>query len=117
MDQVSFEPPETSGQEESSGQRSAGRDSLMLFATLRISGRDDATIRIRIRNLSPGGLMAVYGEAVSPGTVVEIEIRGIGWIGGRIAWAADGRIGVEFDRPVDPLAARRRVEDGAWPAL
>ena len=38
-----------------------------------------------------------------------IELRGIGEIGGRIAWATDGRIGVAFDQQIDPMRARKPV--------
>ncbi len=109
MDQV-FDSPNSLGSEGPSGQRGASRDSLMLFATLRVPGRDDVTVRIR--NLSAGGMMAVHGGPVAADDAVEVEVGRIGWISGRIAWATGGRIGIEFDRAIDPLAARRRVDEG-----
>jgi hypothetical protein len=111
MDQLSFDPPAASGSDDPSGQRSGARDSLMLSATLRIAGRSDVTVRIR--NLSAGGLMAEYAELVHRGTALEIEVRGIGWVGGAVAWVAEGRIGVAFDREIDPMAARKPVGRGA----
>jgi hypothetical protein len=111
MDQVSFDPPTASRGEDPSGQRSAARDSLMLSATLRISGRSDVTVRVR--NLSAGGLMAEYADPVRRGESLDIEVRGIGWVGGAVAWVAEGRIGVAFDRAIDPMAARKPVGKGA----
>jgi hypothetical protein len=43
---------------------------------------------------------------------VEVEVRGVGWVSGRIAWATDGRVGIAFDTPIDPLLARKPVGGG-----
>jgi hypothetical protein len=67
----------------------------------------------RVRNLSSGGLMAEYAAPVQSGTPVEIEVRGVGWVKGRIAWATDGRVGVAFDIEIDPMLARKPVGKGA----
>lgn len=67
-------------------QRTA-RDSLFLMAQFRLFGQKDE-VQVRVRNLSAGGLMAEVPEALAIGTPVEVEVRGIGWVLGRIAWAA-----------------------------
>jgi hypothetical protein len=36
-------------------------------------------------------------------------VRGIGWLDGHIAWTAEGRIGIAFEREIDPMAARKPV--------
>lgn len=90
-----------------SGQgRSASRDSLLLTARLKIG---DHAGEVRIRNLSAGGLMAEYAKPVSLGERLEIDVRGIGTVPGRIAWATDGRVGIAFDAPIDPKLARKPV--------
>jgi hypothetical protein len=85
------------------------RDSLFLAATLRI---EKVEVPVRVRNLSAGGLMAEYSDPVDSGTPVEINVRGVGWTRGHIAWSAEGRIGIAFDRPIDPLLARKPVGHG-----
>lgn len=89
-------------------QRQAPRDSLLLTANFRIRG-SDCIEQVRIRNLSAGGLMAEVGDDIDRDTEVEIQVRGIGWISGRIAWQALGRVGIAFDREIDPKKARKPV--------
>jgi len=87
------------------------RDSLFLLARLRF-GEADAIHEARVRNLSEGGMMAEFDRAVELGSAVAVELRGVGTVSGRIAWAEQGRIGVSFDRPIDPKAARKPVGGG-----
>lgn len=97
--------------EGSASHRHANRDSLLLTAAFRIGER--APVQVRVRNLSAGGMMAEYAEPVSIGTSVSAELRGVGWVQGRIAWCAEGRVGVAFDHQIDPMAARKPVGKGA----
>lgn len=85
-----------------------GRDSLFLLATLKVEGIRQE-LSVRVRNLSSGGLMAELPEPVSPDSAVEIELRGVGRITGRVAWQTEGRAGIAFDRPIDPQRARKPV--------
>lgn len=110
MDQFSTDPPNAGPNDDPSSQRSGSRDSLLLAAQLRVD--DEPEMTVRVRNLSAGGLMAEYAQPAAPGMRVEVEVRGVGWIGGRIAWAAEGRIGIAFDREIDPMAARKPVGAG-----
>ena len=82
-----------------------GRDSLFLMAQLRVAG--GTPVEVRVRNLSPGGLMVELPYPVTPEGAVEVEVRGLGWIAGRIAWQIEGRAGVAFDREIDPQRARK----------
>ena len=88
-----------------------GRDSLFLAAALRI-GDAPRTLQVRIRNLSAGGLMAELPEPIPNDQPVEIEVRGLGWVRGRVAWQTEGRAGIAFDREVDPQRARKPVGGG-----
>ena len=92
--------------------RHGSRDSLLLAAQLRFDG-DLEIHQVRVRNLSSGGLMAEHAGFVEVGDRLEVDVRNIGWIKGRIAWATDGRVGIAFDREVDPMAARKPVGGGA----
>jgi hypothetical protein len=95
--------------------RAETRDSMLLMATLRRPGRGEVTIKVR--NLSAGGLMAECDTNLSRGEVVDIDLRGIGWVAGTIAWMAGGRFGVAFAASIDPKLARKPVSGGPQPQL
>ncbi len=109
MDQFSSDPFNGRFSDDPASLRNAARDSLFLAATLRI---DTVEVPVRVRNLSAGGLMAEYNDRVDLGTPVAINVRGVGWTRGQIAWSTDGRIGIAFDQPIDPLLARKPVGHG-----
>lgn len=88
--------------------RELNRDSLFLKAELRFVGGDNCG-EVRIRNLSAGGLMAEASVLTKRGDQVELELRNIGRVTGRVAWVAEGRFGVAFDHPIDPKLARKPV--------
>jgi hypothetical protein len=110
MDQHSQDPLTALSADDFTGQRSGARDSLMLAAQFRVG--DNAVETVRVRNLSSGGLMAEYAQPVASKTPVAVEVRGVGWVSGRIAWAAEGRVGVAFDQEIDPKLARKPVGKG-----
>lgn len=85
-----------------------GRDSLFLLARMTIDGLD-GPVSVRVRNLSAGGLMAEMPDPVSPDSAVTVELRGLGRVTGRVAWQTEGRVGIAFDRPIDPQLARHPV--------
>lgn len=91
---------------------SRGRDSLFLTARVRLDGERDEQ-EVRIRNLSAGGLMAELGRTVPVGTAATLQLRGIGEVFGRVAWCAEGRVGIALDTPIDPKLARKPVGKGA----
>ncbi|MBN8807554.1 MAG: PilZ domain-containing protein [Sphingomonas sp.] len=99
----------------STAKRGKSRDSMLLSAGLEIEGRAGQH-QVRVRNLSPGGLMAEFDRPVAIGTAVKIDLRGIGKVGGKVAWATQGRIGVSLDREIDPAAARKPVVAKVEPA-
>jgi hypothetical protein len=88
--------------------RSADRDSLFLQAGLIIPGCADP-VTVRVRNLSPGGMLAEAKVKVAQGAVVEVDLRNVGPVVGRVIWVGEGKFGIAFDRPVDPQAVRRQV--------
>jgi len=96
---------------EHSTQRRGARDNLLFDAQFRVVDREP--VQVRVRNLSAGGLMAEHAEPLARGTVVEVEVRGVGWVSGHIAWCAEGRVGVAFDREIDPQLARKPAGTGA----
>lgn len=88
--------------------RGADRDSLFMQASLVIAGRADA-VTVRVRNLSVGGMLAEAPVAVTKGAAVEVDLRNVGPVPGRIIWVGEGKFGIAFDRSVDPQAVRRQV--------
>jgi hypothetical protein len=107
MDRMFADPLVAAGID-AAGQESRARDSLFLMARMRTPLLTEA-LPVRIRNLSAGGLMAEFPTPLDRDTPVEVDVRGIGWIPGRIAWYAEGRAGVAFLAPIDPQRARKPV--------
>lgn len=99
-------------QSESSVKRDNDRDSLFLTANLRFQNGGEEG-QVRVRNLSEGGLMAEAAIRATRGTRLEIELRNIGWISGKIAWVAEKKLGVAFDHPIDPKVVRKPVSDNS----
>jgi hypothetical protein len=117
MDQISHDPfaedsaSGTSG-EDAAYNRNESRDSLFLMADYRLQGASEIQ-HVRVRNLSSGGLMAEIPAGLAQGELVEFDVRGIGWVGGKVAWSAAGRVGVAFDRVIDPMLARKPIGGGS----
>lgn len=88
--------------------REAARDILFLMADLRIA-EGGSESRIQVRNLSSGGMMGEGAISVSAGALVEVNLRSIGWVSGKIAWVQNNRFGVAFDQPIDPRPAHVTV--------
>jgi len=88
--------------------RARSRDSLFLVAQARIEG-DSKSRKVRVRNLSEGGLMIELDRMVAVGTVVHLDLRGIGEITGKVAWGTEGRLGIALDAPIDPKKARKPI--------
>jgi len=95
--------------------RAEPRDSMFLLAVVRRPGGPD--VQVKVRNLSSGGMMAECPASFGRGEAVEADLRGVGLVGGKIAWTAGGRIGVAFERAIDPALARKPVTGGPQPQL
>ena len=85
--------------------RQIARDSLFVMADLRVEGTDGES-RVRVRNLSSGGLMAEGGPRVSRGQSVSLNLKNIGWVDGSIAWVQGNRCGIAFCEEIDPKTVR-----------
>ena len=88
--------------------RGADRDSLFMQAGLMLPGTPDPVV-VRVRNLSPGGMLAEAKLKITQGTTVEVDLRNVGPVPGRVIWAGEGKFGIAFDRLVDPQAVRRQI--------
>lgn len=94
-----------------SAQRTGSRDSLFLMGRLTL-GDESQPRDVRIRNLSEGGLMIEIGRPIALDMTLTLNLRGIGDVTGRVAWCAEGRVGIALDRPIDPMLARKPVGGG-----
>ena len=88
--------------------RKKGRDSLFMQGVLHIPGFDQP-VTVRVRNLAAGGLMADYAIALEKDAPLQIELRNVGVINGRVAWTSPNQFGMAFDKEIDPQAVRRPV--------
>lgn len=92
--------------------RQVDRDSLLLLAQLRVDG-GETEYRIKVRNLSAGGMMAEGNAPVTRGALVAIALRNLGWVDGTVAWKQDDRFGIAFVEEIDPRLVRAPVAAGA----
>jgi hypothetical protein len=91
--------------------RQIARDSLFVMAELKVDGQV-GDYRVKVRNLSSGGLMAEGDVRVQRGMPLAINLRNIGWTEGTVAWVQDNRFGVAFREEIDPKVARVPVGGG-----
>ena len=89
--------------------RQVGRDSLFLLAQVRADGQENP-VRVKVRNLSAGGMMAEGDARVMRGAHVEVELRNIGWVDGSVAWKQGNRFGIAFAEEIDPKIARAPID-------
>lgn len=94
--------------------RSVARDSLFLLADIRVEQSVDVH-RVRVRNLSDGGMMGEGQLRVQRGHRLTIELRNIGVVGGSVAWVQDNRFGIAFDEEIDSQKARRPLQSEDHP--
>jgi len=87
------------------------RDSLFVLADFRLDGIDGEN-RIKVRNLSAGGMMGEGQVRVIRGQVVWVNLRNIGWTEGTIAWIQGNRFGIAFREEIDPKVARASSSSG-----
>ena len=92
--------------------RQVNRDSLFLLAQVRVDGRNEVS-RVKVRNLSAGGMMAEGEAKVMRGTLVAVELRNLGWVEGSVAWKQDNRFGIAFVNEIDPTVVRAPVASQA----
>ena len=69
------------------------RQRLMRRAIAAINGE---TTEIRLRNISAMGALVECDHSVGPGTMLTIDIVGVGPVVGTVRWAQSGKFGVQF---------------------
>ncbi|RYG88992.1 MAG: PilZ domain-containing protein [Alphaproteobacteria bacterium] len=82
--------------------RHESRERLSIYRTATVRwGKFEALCLIR--DISSGGLMGKLHVDLMPGENVTVEIRSGSLIAGRIAWSANGSVGIAFDAPIEVL--------------
>jgi hypothetical protein len=97
--------PHPSDSPESAIQRGKPRNSIFLGAELCFEG-DDQRYDVRVRNISAGGMMIDFSLVTPKSTIVKVDVRNLGRISGYVAWSTETRMGIRFDRDIDPEKAR-----------
>ncbi len=91
--------------------RADERDSLFLMADLVFeNGLPDT--RIKVRNLSAGGMMVEGDLWLKRGTRVAVTLRNIGTVSGVVVWCRSPKFGIAFEDEIDPKLARSEVYGG-----
>lgn len=85
--------------------RHLNRDSLFLTAEIRLDSANELS-RVKVRNLSDGGMMAEGHLMLSRGDRVVVELRNIYPVRGTVAWVQGNRMGIAFEQDIDSKAAR-----------
>ena len=85
--------------------RNLNRDSLFQTALLRADPVSEG-IKVKVRNLSNGGMMAEGMLTVSRGDRLLVELRNAEAVRGTVAWTQGTRIGIAFDEEIDARAVR-----------
>ena len=62
---------------------------------------DGEVTEIRLRNISAMGALVECSRAVAPGTMVTMDIVGVGPVIGSVRWAQSGKFGVQFTDTFD----------------
>jgi hypothetical protein len=77
------------------------RYSVLLTGTIRKANAGNR-MPIKIRNISSSGLMCECAYPPRIDDLVELELPRLGHVAGHIRWGEKGRIGIEFEGPIDP---------------
>ncbi len=91
--------------------RQIARDSLFVLADVRLDGSETVR-RVKVRNLSAGGMMAEGLDKPVRGQLISVDVRNIGWVEGSVAWVQDNRVGIAFREEIDPKVARAPASVG-----
>lgn len=88
--------------------RIAERRNLLMKAAFNLDGSGQAQ-PTTIRDISSTGMKASIAHAPLVGGEVHVEIPGVGTVPATVVWAEDGKMGVHFDRVIDPTQAKIQI--------
>jgi hypothetical protein len=85
------------------GETREPRTSRLLACEMQL--QDGAVIKVRVRNISSGGLGGRADGPIDSWQSVQVRLPGIGAVAGKVAWVRQDQFGVQFDTPIDPAKA------------
>ncbi len=98
----------TQDEEMLASNRQKNRESIFLGANL-LFKRTGEEVAVRVRNISAGGMMVDCTLGANIGDEVEADIKNVGRVLGHVAWSVSPRIGIAFEREINPARARLKV--------
>lgn len=72
-----------------------------VFHRTRAAGADGRPLSLVIVDLSSNGLMARCDQGLSTGERLKVDLPGVGARSAMVCWSMGGRIGCEFDAPIN----------------
>ena len=72
-----------------------------VFHRTRAAGADGQPLSLIIVDLSTNGLMARCDQGLSTGERLKVDLPGVGARAAVVCWSMGGRIGCEFDAPIN----------------
>lgn len=99
-------------------QRSVERCHVLIVTNLRVDG---VVYPFEVLNISTMGFGGASALTLLMGSIVEIDLPGLGFVDAHIRWALAGQIGVQFVTPLTLDQCRRAImpdpEDRRGPPL
>ena len=86
--------------QQSHDDRAQPRDQVFHRARATLAGGRLATVMVV--NLSPGGMMARIEAAIAVGERLTVQLPVVGVVTATVRWSLGGRIGCQFERPIEP---------------
>lgn len=90
---------------------------ILRVGTLNAGSRTELCL---IRNISAGGLMAHVYSTLKLGQAVSVGLKSSHLLHGKVVWAKDGNVGIQFDEPIDVegmLSNPALLENGWLPRM
>ena len=89
--------------------RERARDSMFLSAVVHFDG-DKKPLTVRVRNLSPGGIMIDVPASREAHLGVTVTLKNIGEVRGSVIWSTAKRMGIALESEIDPALARNKPD-------
>lgn len=111
--------PESDEATTTDGARDRSSERLNFFLGTSLKSGPHEALAARVRNLSAGGMMIEFSEEPDPeltrGDAAVAELRNIGRVKGVVAWIEGKRVGIRFDKDIEPERARQPVSGAGAP--
>ena len=89
--------------------RNVARDSLFMLADITLES-NSRKYRVKVRNLSPRGMMGEGDLPIARGSRLTIDFRDAGEVTGSVAWIEGTRFGIAFEDEIDMESVRNSMK-------